>query len=160
MERVVGFFLVFFSFAIDRLTKNFVIKFFESSELGTNFFELFSFMNIILVFNEGIGFGLFRNASSSVMVLLSLLIVIIMIFLIFLIYRSSTILKSSAYGLILGGAMGNFYDRFFYNKVTDFLDFHLGNFHWYTFNFADIAITIGIMLLLFDELNNYFKLKH
>ena len=64
-----------------------------------------------------------------------------------------SVLKSIAILMILGGALGNFYDRIFYNAVPDFIDFHIGNFHWFIFNVADIFITLGVIFMIILELS-------
>ena len=73
------------------------------------------------------------------------------IFIIFLI-RNSDLISRYALLLVLGGALGNFFDRLFYKAVPDFIDFHVGNFHWFIFNIADIFITVGVLFLIFIEI--------
>ena len=136
-------------FSFDRLSKLYVIyldeKFFNS--------EIFSskFLNINLIWNEGIAFGLLSLKEERFYDILTLFIALV-IFIIFFILRSSEGFKKYSLLMILGGALGNIYDRIFYKAVPDFIDFHVGNFHWFIFNIADIFITIGVVLMILIEL--------
>ena len=78
---------------------------------------------------------------------ISIIIGLVVSLLFFIAYKSNTYEKI-VYSIIIGGALGNLYDRVFYNAVPDFIDIHYGNFHWFTFNIADIFITIGIFAFL------------
>ena len=136
-------------FSFDRLSKIYVIyldeKFFNS--------EIFSskFLNINLIWNEGIAFGLLSLKEERFYNILTLIIALV-IFIIFFMLRSSEGFKKYSLLMILGGALGNIYDRIFYKAVPDFIDFHVGNFHWFIFNIADIFITIGVVLMILIEL--------
>ena len=136
-------------FSFDRLSKLYVIyldeKFFNS--------EIFSskFLNINLIWNEGIAFGLLSLKEERFYDILTLFIALV-IFIIFFMLRSSEGFKKYSLLMILGGALGNIYDRIFYKAVPDFIDFHVGNFHWFIFNIADIFITIGVVLMILIEL--------
>ena len=107
-------------------------------------------MNFDLVWNTGIGFGLLQVESSFVYNLISFLIGIVILILIFVSLYSKKFEKV-IFALIAGGAFGNFYDRITYKAVPDFIDIHYGNFHWFTFNVADIFITFGIIIYLVKE---------
>ena len=136
-------------FSLDRISKFYVIyqdKLTENSEIYSS-----KFLNIHLIWNEGIAFGLFSFNENSLYNFLTFLIFLVIIFIIFLI-RKSDLKSKYALLLILGGALGNFFDRLFYKAVPDFLDFHVGNFHWFIFNIADIFITIGVLFLIFIEI--------
>ena len=109
------------------------------------------YLNFELVWNTGIGFGLFSQNADVYYHLISLLIFSVIIFLIYLIINASFIEKI-LFSLILGGALGNLYDRLTYFAVPDFIDFHINNFHWFTFNIADISITLGIILIVIKDL--------
>tara|TARA_B100000674_G_scaffold379484_1_gene322133 strand:+ start:100 stop:603 length:504 start_codon:yes stop_codon:yes gene_type:complete len=146
---LINLILVLSIFLFDRLSKLYVIyldkKFFAS--------EIFSskFLNINLIWNEGIAFGLLSLKEESFYDILTLIIALV-IFIIFFMLRSSEGFKRYSLLMILGGALGNIYDRIFYKAVPDFIDFHVGNFHWFIFNIADIFITIGVVLMILIEL--------
>ena len=108
-------------------------------------------MNLNLVFNTGIGFGLFSLNTGIYYNMLSILIFLIILVLIYLMFKSK---KSEKIFLsfIIGGAVGNLYDRIIYKAVPDFIDFHIKDFHWFTFNIADIFISLGIILMILNEL--------
>ena len=108
-------------------------------------------MNFDLVWNTGIGFGLLSSNSNLVYNLITIIIGVIIIFLIYLIVKSN-FLDKTLFSLVMGGALGNFYDRLVYFAVPDFIDIHYQNFHWFTFNIADIFITIGIIMLISKDL--------
>ena len=141
-------------FLVDRLTKIYILNL---SEGGTEVdFYIFSFLNIYLVWNSGIGFGLFSVEPNLFYNFITFLIIVINFILIYLLIKSST-KKSFLFALILGGSLGNMYDRLYYFAVPDFIDFHLGDFHWFIFNVADIFITIGIIgLIIFELLGSNF----
>ncbi len=144
----VNSFLILSIFLIDRLSKLYVIyldnKYFEN--------EIFisKFLNITLIWNQGIAFGLFALKANSYNILTFIIILIILI--IIYILLNSTGFKKFSLMFILGGATGNLYDRIFYKAVPDFIDFHIGEFHWFIFNIADIFITVGIIFMIFIEL--------
>ena len=144
-------------FLVDRLTKIYILNL---SEGGTKVdFYIFSFLNIYLVWNSGIGFGLFSVEPNLFYNFITFLIIVINFILIYLLIKSST-KKSFLFTLILGGSLGNMYDRLYYFAVPDFIDFHLGDFHWFIFNVADIFITIGIIgLIIFELLGSNFDEK-
>ena len=136
-------------FLVDRLTKIYILNL---SEEGIEVdFYIFSFLNIYLVWNSGIGFGLFSADPNLFYHFITFLIIIINFILIYLLIKSST-KKSFLFAIILGGSLGNMYDRLYYFAVPDFIDLHLGDFHWFIFNVADIFITIGIIGLIIFEL--------
>jgi len=141
-------------FLVDRLTKIYILNL---SEGGVEVdFYIFSFLNIYLVWNSGIGFGLFSVEPNLFYNFITFLIIVINFILIYLLIKSST-KKSFLFTLILGGSLGNMYDRLYYFAVPDFIDFHLGDFHWFIFNVADIFITIGIIgLIIFELLGSNF----
>ena len=145
----INLFIIFSIFIIDRITKIYVI-----GVNGKNSYEdLYSskFLNINLIWNEGIAFGLFSFSQNNLYNLLTLIISIIVIVILKMIINSYGIKK---YGLmmIFGGALGNLFDRIFYKAVPDFIDFHIGEFHWFVFNVADIFITIGVIIMILYEL--------
>ena len=133
-------------FFLDRYTKLFILNNFTE-----NTYYLNNYINLDLVWNTGIGFGLFSLNSDIIYNLTSLLIIMVIICLIYFLIRSETYEKI-IYSIIVGGALGNFYDRIFFKAVPDFIDLHYKNFHWFTFNLADIFITLGIIAFLFKEI--------
>lgn len=145
----INLFIIFFIFIIDRISKIYVINLnnkFLSSELYSS-----KFLNINLIWNEGIAFGLFSFSQNNLYNLLTLIITIIIIVILKMILNSQGIKK---YGLmmIFGGALGNLFDRIFYKAVPDFIDFHIEEFHWFVFNVADIFITIGVIIMILFEI--------
>ena len=145
---IVNFLIVFFIFFIDRTSKKLVINYSKENIGG----ELYSsdYLNINLIWNEGIAFGLFSFAENYFYNFLTFIILIV-IFIIIRIILNSSGLKKFSLLMILGGALGNLYDRVFFSAVPDFLDLHIGNFHWFIFNIADIFITIGVIFMIFLE---------
>ena len=151
----INLFIIFSIFIIDRITKIYVI----GVNSKNSYEDLYSskFLNINLIWNEGIAFGLFSFSQNNLYNLLTLIISIIIIVILKMIINSYGIKK---YGLmmIFGGALGNLFDRIFYKAVPDFIDFHIGEFHWFVFNVADIFITIGvIIMILFESIFNERK---
>jgi signal peptidase II len=150
----ISFSIVALIYFLDRLTKIFVIKLDENS-LGLDIFSS-TYLNIVLIWNKGIAFGLFSFDESHLYNILSLIISIIVVTLVIISLKSQRFKRYSLL-MIVGGALGNLHDRIFFNAVPDFIDFHIGNFHWFIFNVSDIFITIGvismIVLELFDNKN-------
>ena len=133
-------------FFLDRYTKLFILNNFTE-----NTYYLNNYINFNLVWNTGIGFGLLSSNSDIIYNLTSLLIIMVIICLIYFLIHSEKYEKI-IYSIIVGGALGNFYDRMFFKAVPDFIDLHYKNFHWFTFNLADIFITLGIIAFLFKEI--------
>ena len=141
--------IILLIFLLDRISKIYVIHLDEillNSEIITS-----KFINIQLIWNEGVAFGLFAFDDKSFYNLITGFIIIIILTLIYFIRKTRGIEKYS-FIVILGGALGNVFDRFFYSAVPDFIDIHYQNFHWFIFNVADIFITLGVLLLIFSEL--------
>ncbi len=131
--------IILLIFSIDRYSKIEIIKNYSNQA-----FYLNSFINFDLIWNTGIGFGILSSTSSLIYNFISFLIFGVIILLGYYYFQSDKYEKF-IFSIIIGGAMGNFYDRFFFNAVPDFIDFHIGNFHWFTFNLADVFITFGII---------------
>ena len=142
-------FIILLLFSIDRFSKFYLINL-QSNGTDIDFY-IYPFLNIYLVWNTGIGFGFLSTNSNLIYNSITTIIGLIIFFLIHLIIKSKNIDKI-LFSLILGGAVGNFYDRLVYFAVPDFIDIHYNNFHWFTFNIADIFITIGVILLIIKEL--------
>ena len=135
-------------FILDRLTKLYVIhldKINSSSEIFSS-----KFLNIYLIWNEGIAFGLFSFDQKNLYNYLTVIILIIVFVILFMLIKSQGI-KKYALLMIFGGAIGNLCDRIYYKAVPDFIDLHINNFHWFIFNIADIFITIGVFLMILSE---------
>jgi len=147
-------FIVIIIFLIDRISKIHVINLFE--DLNNQQIFLTSFLNIYLIWNEGIAFGLLSFESKNIYNLITLLIISINIIIIYILLKLNDVRKYF-FLIILGGSLGNLYDRLAYNAVPDFIDLHVGDFHWFIFNLADIFISIGIICLILDEF--FFKSK-
>ena len=137
-ENIYCLIIIFLIFTIDRYSKIGIIRNFTDTS-----FYLNDFLNFDLIWNTGIGFGFLSTDSSLIYNLITGIICIVIMFLIYLIVKSKTSDKI-LFSMILGGAMGNVYDRLTYFAVPDFIDIHYKNFHWFTFNIADIFITLGI----------------
>lgn len=145
--------IIFIAFFLDRISKILILNFFSKNQFDD--FYVNSFLNLILVWNQGIAFGLFQS-ESFFYDLLSAVITAVIVFVFYLIYISKKNYEIFFYGLIAGGAIGNLFDRLYFGAVPDFIDLHYKNFHWFTFNVSDIWITIGIIgILIFDT----FKYK-
>jgi len=142
-------FFVFLIFISDRFSKIYVIN--ESVKNFDNFILKSAYLNIRLIWNDGIAFGLFSFDNKILYNLLSLLILIIILAIIYMIINGNGFRRFSL-TLILGGALGNFYDRVFYKAVPDFIDFHVNNFHWFIFNVADIFISTGVIFMIMIEI--------
>ena len=141
--------ILFLIFILDRFSKIYVIYLSEKN----NYSQIFSskFLDIHLIWNEGIAFGLLSFSETYFYNLISTIIAII-IFILFLMIIRSKGLKKLLLISILGGAIGNFYDRMVYKAVPDFIDFHINDFHWFIFNIADIFISIGVFFMILYEI--------
>ena len=149
---VINFFIILGIFSLDRITKLYVISENEKS-LSAELFES-KYLNIFLIWNEGVAFGLLSFNESFGYNLVTIIIAIVIIVLIAMLLNAKKF-KRFALLCVIGGALGNFYDRVVFNAVPDFIDFHFGEFHWFIFNIADIFITVGILLLLIVDI--FFK---
>ena len=153
---IISSLLVFSIFLIDRLSKIYVI-FLDNKFFGSEIFSS-KFLNISLIWNEGIAFGLFSFNEKIFYNLLTFIILVIILIIFFMVLKSYGLKKYSLL-MILGGALGNVYDRIFYGAVPDFIDFHIGNFHWFIFNVADIFITLGVIFMIIIEITGNNKNK-
>jgi signal peptidase II len=147
-ETIVSLTIIFAVFIFDRITKVIIIK----HQLNNQGTYVNDYLNFELVWNTGIGFGLFSQDANIYYHLISLLIFSIILLLIYLINKAD-FPEKILFSLVLGGAIGNFYDRIIYLAVPDFIDIHLNDFHWFTFNIADIFISIGIIGLILNEVS-------
>ena len=152
----ISFSIVTLIYFLDRLTKIFVIQL-DKNNLGSDIFNS-AYLNIALIWNKGIAFGLFSFNEVHLYNILSLIISIIVVILVIMSLKSHGFKRYSLL-MIVGGALGNLHDRIFFNAVPDFIDFHVGNFHWFIFNVSDIFISLGVLFLISLELLNNKNLK-
>ena len=148
-KSLVNSLFVLILFCIDRFSKIYVIELAEKTDITEVY--LTSFLNSYLVWNTGIAFGLFSFSNELIYNLFTILIVLINLIIIYLIAVTQDFRKYF-FLLILGGSFGNLFDRLYYGSVPDFIDFHIGSFHWFIFNIADIFITMGVICLILAEL--------
>ena len=149
--------LLILIFTLDRISKIYVI--YLSDKIYESELFLSKFLNISLIWNEGIAFGLFTFNKNYLYNFLTIFISIV-ILIVFIMMIKSNSYKRYALLMILGGALGNLYDRVFYKAVPDFIDFHVGDFHWFIFNVADIFITLGVFFMIIFELIHTNKENH
>ena len=152
-SNILSFFLVFFIFFLDRFSKHQIVNYFteNNSVIYVN-----DYINLDLVWNKGIGFGLFSFDENYIYNGISLFILIINLIIIYLIYNEKAP-KTYFLAIILGGSLGNLFDRYYYSAVPDFIDLNYKGYHWFIFNVADIFITLGIICLIIAEFLNYKK---
>jgi len=144
--------IVLIIFFFDRITKKIIISLTQEN-FGQPIFSS-EYLNISLVWNQGIAFGLFSFSESYTYNILTILITLVVFIIFYMIIKNDGFKKFSLI-MIVGGALGNLYDRIFFSAVPDFFDFHVGNFHWFIFNIADIFITIGVIfMILFEFIDN------
>ena len=135
-------------FLIDRISKIYVVNI-DKTLIDSDLFNS-TFLNISLVWNSGIAFGLLSINQSNLYNFITALIFVIILFLLILLSKAKNLQKYS-YLIIIGGGLGNLFDRIFYKAVPDFIDIHYNGFHWFIFNIADIFITFGVICLIYDE---------
>ena len=153
---LINLFFVLLIFFLDRISKIYVI-YLDKKILGSDIFSS-KYLNINLIWNEGIAFGLFSSADKTFYNFLTIFILIIILIIIIMLNKSEGLKKYSLL-MILGGALGNLYDRVFNKAVPDFIDIHVEEFHWFIFNVADIFITLGVIFMIFLEFTDNKK-KH
>ena len=153
---LLNFCIVIFIFAFDRLTKLYILNLLETEQVVNVYIN--QFMNLNLIWNTGIGFGLLSSDSDFFYNLITLLIVLINIIIIVMIFKSNDY-KFFLLLMILGGSIGNLFDRIYYNAVPDFIDFHYKGFHWFIFNVADIFITLGVIFMIILEYTDSYRDK-
>jgi signal peptidase II len=146
---LISLILIILIFALDRFSKIYVIYLSNKNSV----LEIFSskFLNINLIWNDGIAFGLFSFDQNHFYNFLTIIILIV-ILVVFVMMVKAKDLKKYSLLMIFGGAIGNVYDRIFYRAVPDFIDFHIAEFHWFIFNVADIFITAGVIFMILFEL--------
>ena len=156
-KYLLDFSLIILIFLIDRVSKLVIIGFPETYEQYG--MSVTSFLSFNLIWNEGIAFGLFSFDKKLYYNFLTIFIILITIIIIWLMLKSKGFERFS-FIMIIGGSLGNIFDRIFYSAVPDFIDVHINNFHWFIFNVADIFITLGIIFLIGIEIFNDKKVKN
>jgi len=151
-KTIIYFGIILFIFLADRVSKLYILSILEN--LGNVDININSYINFILVWNSGIGFGLLSFDQSKIYNAITILIIIINLFILYLIIKSKDI-RVYFFLIILGGSLGNLFDRIYYFAVPDFIDISYKGYHWFIFNVADIFISLGIICLIFAELLNY-----
>ena len=141
--------IILIVFIFDRATKLYILKLIEV-ETSVDIY-ITPYLNLFLIWNKGIAFGLFSMNDSIIYNTITFIIGFIIIVILFMMWKNNNIQRYFL-ALIAGGALGNFYDRIVYNAVPDFIDLHFQEFHWFVFNVADIFITIGVFCLILVEL--------
>jgi len=141
--------IILIIFLADRITKIYILKIAELENIVDIY--LTSYLNLYLIWNKGIAFGLFSFNDNSIYNLISLVIVVITLVILLMIIKSNGFKKYSLI-LVFGGSLGNLFDRINYSAVPDFIDFHVNNYHWFVFNVADIFITMGVICLIYAEI--------
>ena len=145
-ENIYSLIIIISIFIIDRYSKVQI-----TNNFLDNTYYINDFLNFDLIWNTGIGFGLLSLDNSTFYNIITAIIGIVIVTLLYFLLNSK-IFDRVSLSLIIGGALGNFYDRLSYKAVPDFIDVHYGSFHWFTFNCADIFITIGIICFLLGDL--------
>ena len=145
----INFIILITIFLTDRISKFYILKLSEVE----NSVDIYvtSYLNLFLIWNKGVAFGLFSIDEILIYNIITVIIGCIIIAILFMILKNNNI---QCYFLtsIAGGALGNFYDRIVYTAVPDFIDLHFEGLHWFVFNVADIFITVGVFCLILVEL--------
>ena len=149
---LINFMIVLVIFLADRISKIYILKIAEVENMVDIY--LTPYLNFYLIWNKGIAFGLLTFDESFVYNVISLIIIITIIVVLVMVIRTNGVTRYSLIS-ILGGSIGNLFDRIYYSAVPDFIDFHINNFHWFIFNVADIFITLGVICLIYAEI--FFK---
>jgi signal peptidase II len=151
-----NFIILIIIFLIDRVSKLYILKLAEVENKVDIYVT--SYLNLFLIWNKGVAFGLLSVDESLLYNVVTAIIVIIVLIILIMITRSEG-LEKYALSCVFGGAIGNLFDRFYYSAVPDFIDFHIAGFHWFIFNIADIFITLGVICLIYVEIFTH-KIKN
>jgi len=136
-------------FLVDRLSKIYILRMAEVENSVDIYLN--SYLNLYLIWNKGIAFGLLNFENSFIYNTISLIIVLVTTIVLIMLIKAKDY-ETYALLCIFGGSVGNLFDRIYYNAVPDFIDFHINNYHWFIFNIADIFITIGVICLIYVEI--------
>ena len=148
-KTILYFVTVFFIFLVDRISKLYILSILEN--FGNVNIKINSYINLVLVWNSGIAFGLLSFDQSEIYNLITIFIIFINLFIVYLIIKLKDI-RAYFFLIVLGGSLGNLFDRIYYSAVLDFIDISFKNFHWFIFNVADIFITLGVFCLIYVEI--------
>ena len=154
-KNIFNFTVIFVIFLIDRLSKIIIINL--AAPIDELSISITSFLDLNLIWNYGVAFGLFSFDKILFYNSLTIIIFIIILIIVWLMLRSKN-LEKLCFSMIIGGAVGNLFDRIYYSAVPDFIDIHINNFHWFIFNVADIFISLGVILLIMLEIFSKKKL--
>jgi|TARA_B110000037_G_scaffold219335_1_gene284303 signal peptidase II len=144
-----NFIIILTIFLIDRISKLYILKLAEEQSAVDIYVT--PYLNLFLIWNKGIAFGLLSMSESLIYNIITFLISLIIIGILFMMWKNNNI-QRYFFALVAGGALGNFYDRIVYTAVPDFIDLHILGFHWFVFNVADVFITVGVFCLILVEL--------
>jgi len=150
-KNLINLIIILAVFITDRVSKIYILKIAELENVVDIY--LTPYLNIYLIWNKGIAFGLLSFNEVFIYNIVTLIIVVITAVVLVMIVKNVGIKRNSLL-LVFGGSLGNLFDRIYYSAVPDFIDFHINNFHWFIFNVADIFITLGIICLIFAEIFN------
>ena len=148
-KTLLNFGIISIIFLADRLTKIYILKIAEVENAVDIYIN--TYLNFYLIWNKGIAFGLFSFNERFIYNIITAVILLIIVVILVMIIKNKGFKKYSLM-FVLGGSLGNVFDRIYYTAVPDFIDFHINDFHWFVFNVADIFITLGIICLIFDEI--------
>lgn len=140
--------IIFAIFLIDQISKKYIIGYFDGNN---SLIYINSFLNFDLIWNNGIAFGLLGFENSNLYNLITIIIILVILMLLYIIKETNNF-NIYFYSMIVGGALGNLVDRINFSAVPDFIDFHLGQYHWFVFNVADIFISTGVICLIIAEI--------
>ena len=146
-ENIFFLVIILLVFIFDRITKLMILNNFSERSYYIN-----DYINLELIWNTGIGFGLLSSSSILIYHSISIIIGIIILAMLIVLINSEQLIEKTIFSIIIGGACGNIYDRLIYNAVPDFIDVHYKTYHWPTFNMADSFIFIGVVLFIYNEL--------
>ena len=144
-----NFIILITIFLIDRISKLYILKLAEVENSVDIYIT--PYLNLFLIWNKGIAFGLLSMNESMIYNTITLIICLIVMVILFTMWKNNNI-QQYFLALVAGGALGNLYDRIVYTAVPDFIDLHFQGFHWFVFNVADIFITVGVFCLILVEL--------
>ena len=148
-KTLLNFGIISIIFLADRLTKIYILKIAEVENTVDIYIN--TYLNFYLIWNKGIAFGLFSFNERFIYNIITAIILLITVIILIMIIKNKGFKKYSLM-FVLGGSLGNLFDRIYYSAVPDFINFHINDFHWFVFNVADIFITFGIICLIFDEI--------
>ena len=153
-KNIIIFIIIIFIFILDLLTKNYALDYLMlNHSLSIN-----NFLNLTLAFNHGAAFSFLSEAGGWqrwFFIIFSFIVILIIAY----ITASDENSPYIAFSFVIGGALGNLNDRIIHGYVIDFIEFHYENLYWPIFNFADVAISIGVILLLYSMFLNKKEIK-